>query len=145
MKWLLLLVLVGCKPIVYPNAKSYGVKADFSIYINKFNSELAMDGYRNVDLSYITFYRASESIDHMYDGICSKGADGYKVSVVTDDVTVFDYRTYFIVIHELGHCSYNLNHIAGPGIMNSNNNIGLDFSVLENRLKLINQMLNGGI
>lgn len=144
MKYLLLLFLVSCNIPGKVIARSWGVEADFSLYVNKFNTELAMLGRPPVDISHIAFYKTYTVIEGHYDGMCSKGDDVYKISVVTDDTT-FDVRTYFIIIHELGHCAYNLKHIEQPGIMNANSNIGMDFNILDNRLELIKQMLSGGL
>lgn len=144
MKYLIILslLLVGCNvPPEHP-ARFFGIRTDVSMYTQMFNSELALINRPPINVDFIQFYSQSKS-DGIYDGLCSKGSDGIKVSMVMPD-TEFNLYTYYIYIHEIGHCYFNKPHKMGPYIMNPEPYLFMsgDFLDETKRLQYILEMLN---
>lgn len=143
MKYLIILSLLfaSCAPMPEYKAKFFGVRTDISIYTQKFNSELALLNRPPINVNFIQFYSQPKS-NGIYDGLCSKGSDGIKVSIVMPDKE-FNLYSYYIYIHEIGHCYFGKHHKMGPYIMNPEPYLFMsgDFYDETKRLKQIEDMI----
>lgn len=144
MKYYILILLInilGCaKPPNFP-ARFFGTRTDVSIYTAKFNSDLALLNRQPINVDFIEFYSQPKS-DGIYDGLCSKGSDAIKVSIVMPDKE-FNLYTYYVYIHEIGHCYFNKPHKKGPYIMNPEPYLFMtgDFLSETKRLQYIEEMI----
>ena len=128
-------------------AQYYGVETDFSIYVEHLNKDLAAIGEPSVNTDGIRFYAFSTiKPGSTFVGLCSKGSDGKKISIIKTTET-FEYYTYLIFVHEIGHCAYNKVHSTNrAAIMYPSTNED-NYSMFvrdEARLNMLKDLLNQG-
>lgn len=124
---------------------SLGEPADFSIFVNQLNSDLAKIGHGPIpnDISYYAWNEQGYSTYNLH-GYCSRDSSGNKaisLNVDMNDITVND---YIFFVHEIGHCVYGKHHNeSGIGIMNSVKSADMRSMFLDEptRLQLIKDMI----
>lgn len=137
-----LLFMFGCGELVAAPAKYFGEPTDITKYLEKLNEDLTLIGSSPINVDHIKFY-SQKTGDGSYIGLCSKGSDGIKISLVEPD-SDFSWYTYYIFVHEIGHCYFNKRHMNGPYIMNPTPHaiMSTEFISDSGRLGLLVQMLN---
>lgn len=125
--------------------KTLGEPADFSIFVNQLNSDLAKIGKDPLPNN-IKYYAWNEQGFSSYnlDGYCSKDSYGNPAVSLNVDMNDIGVSDYVMFVHEIGHCVYGKHHEdGGVNIMNAVRSADMRSMFLDEptRLQLIKEMI----